>query len=366
MSSLNPYALLQQIADGQRMTEQEFLYLHEQGDLLEIARAANQVRDQRYPGNIISFVIDRNINYTNICSCECKFCAFYRRPNAEDAYVIDQPTLYAKVEEALQLGATQLMIQGGLNETLKIEFYEEMFRGIKSRYDITIHSLTAPEVVFISRQAGLSVKDTLMRLQAAGLDSLPGGGAEVLHDEVRKAISPNKISSRQWLEVMRAAHAINMPSTATMMMGSLDRLEHRLHHLQQIRSLQDETVGFRAFIAWTYQPGNNELMGQKMSSLAYLRFLALARLYLDNIDHIQGSWVTQGKRIGQLTLFFGADDLGSIMIEENVVRSAGLTYKMKKEEMKDLIRDAGKIPALRNTNYDLLQIYQPEQGEGIC
>jgi len=366
VSSLNPYALLQQIADGQRMTEQEFLYLHEQGDLLEIARAANQVRDQRYPGNIISFVIDRNINYTNICSCECKFCAFYRRPNAEDAYVIDQPTLYAKVEEALQLGASQLMIQGGLNETLKIEFYEEMFSGIKSRYDITIHSLTAPEVVFISRQAGLSVKDTLMRLQAAGLDSLPGGGAEVLHDEVRKAISPNKISSRQWLEVMRAAHAINMPSTATMMMGSLDRLEHRLHHLQQIRSLQDETVGFRAFIAWTYQPGNNELMGQKMSSLAYLRFLALARLYLDNIDHIQGSWVTQGKRIGQLTLFFGADDLGSIMIEENVVRSAGLTYKMKKEEMKDLIRDAGKIPALRNTNYDLLQIYKPEQGEGIC
>lgn len=352
--------LLESIAAGKRMSEAEFMDLHKRSDLLALARAANRVRDQRYPHNIISFVIDRNINYTNVCSCACKFCAFYRQPEAVDAYVIDQDTLYAKVEEALEMGATQLMIQGGLNEALGIEFFEDMFRGIKSRYDITIHSLTAPEIVFIARQAGMSLQDTLLRLQAAGLDSLPGGGAEVLHDEVRFQISPNKISSRQWLEVMKTAHSVGMPSTATMMMGSLDRLEHRLHHLQQIRALQDETGGFRAFIAWTYQPGNNELMGQKMSSLEYLRFLALSRLYLDNIDHIQGSWVTQGKRIGQLTLFFGADDLGSIMIEENVVRSAGLTYKMKKEEMIELIRGAGKVPALRNTQYELLHVYQNE------
>jgi cyclic dehypoxanthinyl futalosine synthase len=202
--------------------------------------------------------------------------------------------------------------------------------------------------------------ETLQRLQAAGLDSLPGGGAEVLHDEVRSRISPNKITSAQWLKVMKIAHAIGMPSTATMMMGSVDKLEHRLHHLNQIRGLQDETRGFRAFIAWTYQPGNNELLGQKLSSLEYLRFLALSRLYLDNIDHIQGSWVTQGKRVGQLTLFFGADDLGSIMIEENVVRSAGLNYKMKKEEMIELISAAGKTPAQRDTQYNLLQIYPQE------
>jgi len=352
--------LLNDIATGQRMSEEDFSTLYQQGDLLEIARAANQVRDRRFPNDIISFVIDRNINYTNICSCACKFCAFYRKPDDEDAYVIDQDALFAKVDEAIELGATQLMIQGGLNEALNIDFYEDMFRSIKSRYSITIHSLTAPEIVFIAEQSGLSLRETLQRLQAAGLDSLPGGGAEVLHDEVRFQISPNKIKSAQWLEVMKTAHEIGMPSTATMMMGSVDKLEHRIHHLQKIRELQDETRGFRAFIAWSYQPGNNELLGKKISTMQYLRFLALARLYLDNIDHIQGSWVTQGKRIGQLTLFFGADDLGSIMIEENVVRSAGLTYKMQREEMIGLIQAAGKVAAQRDTQYNLLKVYPNE------
>ena len=360
MDRTDSQILLNDIVGGRRMQDQEFLDLYQHADLFAIARAAARVRDQRFPNHVVTFIIDRNINYTNICSCACKFCAFYRQPEAEDAYVIDQATLFAKVEEALDLGATQLMIQGGLNASLGIDFYEEMFRSIKSRYEITIHSLTAPEIMFIAAQAGLSLMETLRRLQAAGLDSLPGGGAEVLHDEVRSRISPNKITSAQWLEVMRTAHAIGMPSTATMMMGSVDKLEHRLHHLRQIRALQDETGGFRAFIAWTYQPGNNELLGQKLSSLEYLRFLALSRLYLDNIDHIQGSWVTQGKRVGQLTLFFGADDLGSVMIEENVVRSAGLNYKMKKEEMIALISAAGKIPAQRDTQYNLLQIYPQE------
>jgi cyclic dehypoxanthinyl futalosine synthase len=360
MDNMDNQNLLNNIVDGQRMQDEEFLGLYQHGDLFAIAQAATRVREKRFPNNIVSFIIDRNINYTNVCSCACKFCAFYRSPEADDAYIIDQATLFAKVEEALALGATQLMIQGGLNESLRIEFYEDMFRSIKSRYEITIHSLTAPEIVFIARQSGLSLRETLQRLQAAGLDSLPGGGAEVLHDEVRSQISPNKIKSAQWLEVMKTAHAIGMPSTATMMMGSVDRLEHRLYHLRKIRELQDETGGFRAFIAWTYQPGNNELLGRKISSLEYLRFLALSRLYLDNIDHIQGSWVTQGKRVGQLTLFFGADDLGSIMIEENVVRSAGLTYKMKKEEMIDLICATGKIPAQRDTQYNILHIYPQE------
>ena len=347
--------LLDDIVSGQRMNENEFLALYKSGDLLDIAEAANKVRDKRFPNNIITFVIDRNINYTNICSCACKFCAFYRKSDDEDAYVIDQDTLFAKVEEAIELGATQLMIQGGLNDALGIEFYEDMFRSIKSRYKLTIHSLTAPEIVFIAKQSGLSLRETLQRLQSAGLDSLPGGGAEVLHDDVRSQISPNKIKSAQWLEVMKTAHEIGMHSTATMMMGSVDTLEQRLHHLQKVRELQDETGGFRAFIAWTYQPGNNELLGRKISTLEYLRFLALSRLYLDNIEHIQGSWVTQGKRVGQLTLFFGADDPGSIMIEENVVRSAGLTYRMKKEEMIGLINEAGKNPAQRDTQYNLLK-----------
>ncbi|MDD3365084.1 MAG: dehypoxanthine futalosine cyclase [Syntrophomonas sp.] len=358
MDILNTQNLLNDIMTGRRMSEDDFLALYQYGDLLDIARAANQVRDQRFPGNIISFIIDRNINYTNVCSCACKFCAFFRKAEDEDAYVIDQETLFAKVEEAIELGATQLMIQGGLNEALGIDFYEDMFSSIKSRYNLTIHSLTAPEIVFVAKNSGLSIRETLLRLQAAGLDSLPGGGAEVLHDDVRAQISPNKIKSAQWLEVMKTAHEIGMPSTATMMMGSVDKLEHRIHHLQKVRELQDETGGFRAFIAWSYQPGNNELLGKKLSSLEYLRFLALSRLYLDNIEHIQGSWLTQGQRVGQLTLFFGADDLGSIMIEENVVRSAGLNFKMKKEEMIGLIRETGKIAAQRDTQYNILKTYQ--------
>lgn len=349
--------LLNDILNGKRMNEEEFARLYIEGDFLAIGQAADQIRNRKFPDNTVSFIIDRNINYTNICSCGCKFCAFFRHKEDQDAYVIDRETLFTKIEEAIDLGASQLMIQGGLNEDLTIDFFEDMFKNIKARYDITIHSLTAPEIVYIAKISELPVRDTLLRLQKAGLDSLPGGGAEVLHDEVRSQISPNKITTREWLEVMRIAHEIGMRTTATMMMGSIDRLEHRIHHLQKIRELQDETGGFRAFIAWTYQPGNNELMGSRISSLEYLKFLALSRLYLDNIDHLQGSWVTQGKRIGQLSLFFGADDLGSIMIEENVVRSAGLVYKMTKEEMIEIIRAAGRRPALRNTEYKLLEVY---------
>lgn len=350
-------AVLEKVLEGQRMDSQQFAFLYENADLLDLADMACRFRDKLRGKAPITFVIDRNINYTNICSCRCRFCAFYRDKDHPEAYVITQNDLMDKIQEAIELGATQLMIQGGLNEDLGIEYFENMFRSIKDHFDICIHSLTAPEIYHVANNAGLSIRDTLLRLQAAGLDSLPGGGAEVLDDEVRHYISPNKIKVAQWLEVMKAAHDIGMKTTATMMMGSVDRMEHRLNHLEQIRALQDETGGFRAFIPWTYQPGNNELMGTKISSLQYLRFLALSRLYLDNVDHIQGSWVTQGKAIGQLSLFFGGDDLGSIMIEENVVRSAGTVYKMQKEEMIALIRDAGYTPALRNTEYEILQSY---------
>lgn len=350
-------AVLTEILAGRRMSNEEFSRLYGQGDFLAIARAANKIREGRHPGGLATFIIDRNINYTNICSCRCKFCAFYRGKSDPDAYVLDNKSILAKVEEAVHLGATQLMIQGGLNEELPLEYFEEMFRSIKERYQITIHSLTAPEISFIAKQSNLSVRDTLLRLREAGLDSLPGGGAEVLHDEVRQAISPNKIKSAEWLRVMAEAHRIGMKTTATMMMGSLDRIEHRVHHLDQVRSLQDETGGFRSFIAWTYQPGNNELPMDKISSMLYLKFLALSRLYLDNFEHIQGSWVTQGKRIGQLSLFFGADDLGSVMLEENVVRAAGLVQHMKAREMIQLIRETGRIPALRDTEYRVVRCF---------
>lgn len=349
--------ILNRILDGQRMTEDDFIRLYEQGDLLAIAGAANTIRDRLYPDNTITYIIDRNINYTNICSCGCRFCAFYRHKDDPDAYVINEKTLLNKIDEAVELGATQVMIQGGLNEELKLDYYEKMFTCIKSRYDITIHSLTAPEIYFIAQNSGLSIKDTLSRLKASGLDSLPGGGAEVLHDAVRSQISPNKINSAQWLEVMHNAHEIGLESTATMMMGSVDNIYHRLEHLQKIRNLQDKTGGFRAFISWTYQPGNTELQGRKISTLQYLRFLALSRLYLDNIAHIQGSWVTQGKRIGQMTLFFGADDLGSVMIEENVVRATGVAHNMLEEEIISLIAQTGKIPAQRNTRYEILKLH---------
>lgn len=339
------------------MTGQEFRFLYEHGDCLQIARSACLARDQRYPDRVVTFIIDRNINYTNICICRCSFCAFYRSSDAADAYVISRESLMAKIDEAVDRGATQLMIQGGLNPELTIDFFEDMFRAIKGRHNITIHSLTAPEVDYIARISGLTVAQCLERLRSAGLDSLPGGGAEVLHDDVRGIISPNKISSARWLDIMRIAHGLGIESTATMMMGSADSLEHRLHHLESIRALQEETRGFRAFIAWTYQPGNTELRGEKMSSYLYLKFLALSRLYLDNFAHIQGSWLTQGPRIGQMSLYFGADDLGSIMLEENVVKAAGVSHTIDASQMARLIREAGMRPAQRDSLYRRMIYY---------
>lgn len=354
---MNAKNILAELVQGRRMESEEFLFLFHEADLLELAQAAALVRDRLFPDNLVTFIIDRNINYTNICSCGCRFCAFYRSPGAEDGYVITEEELFNKIREALDLGATQVMIQGGLHPDLGIEFFENMFRSIKENFNITVHSLTAPEIAHIAKVSGLTTRETLKRLAAAGLDSLPGGGAEVLHDEIRSYISPNKIKTKEWLRIMEEAHETGLKTTATMMMGSIDGPEHRLAHLEAVRSLQDRTGGFRAFILWTYQPGNNELMGQKVTSSEYLRTLALSRLYLDNIQHIQGSWVTQGEQIGQLSIFFGADDLGSIMIEENVVKATGLCYRMSRERMIELIRKTGKTPALRDTEYKILQVY---------
>ena len=340
-----------------RLTEKEGEALLLAQDPIALGREADAVRRARY-GNRTTFIVDRNINYTNICRNECSFCAFYRRLDAADAYLLSYEEILEKARETVKAGGTQLMIQGGLHPELGLSYYEEMLRLLKREFPmLTIHSFTATEILYFAENAGLSVEETLKRLQAAGLDSLPGGGAEILVDRIRKRIAPKKIMTDDWLRIMKTAHTIGMESTATMVIGFGETMADRIEHMEKVRRLQDETGGFRAFITWTFQPGHTELGGEKTSSWDYLTTLALTRLYLDNIAHIQGSWVTQGERIGQLTLGFGADDLGSIMLEENVVKAAGTRYKMSIQKMVRLIQGAGREAAQRDTEYRVLKTF---------
>ena len=337
-----------------RINFDEGVELLTNGDLLELGKTADKIKREKF-GDVVTFIIDRNINYTNVCKNECKFCAFWRRKNQTGAYVLSHTEILEKVRETVDAGGTQVMIQGGLHPDLPFSYYEKMLRGIKKNFNVTIHSFTATEILHFAQIEGITVLDVLKRLQAAGLDSLPGGGAEILVDEVRKKISPKKIMTADWLNVMRLAHSIGMKTTATMVIGFGETYSQRVEHMEKIRRLQDETGGFRAFITWTYQPKNTVLGGEKINSWDYMKTLAVTRIFLDNIAHIQGSWVTQGERIGQLTLEFGADDLGSIMLEENVVRAAGTAFEMSTNKMVRLIRGAGKIPAQRNTKYEILK-----------
>ena len=338
-----------------RINERDGIELLKHGDAIELGRLADAKRRELF-GDTVTFIVDRNINYTNVCKNECKFCAFFRRKDHKDAYLLTYDEILAKVKETVAAGGTQVMMQGGLYPDLGLEYYEKMLRLIRDKFpSITIHSFTATEIQYFAQQAGISVLDTLKRLQEAGLASLPGGGAEILVDEVRKRVSPKKIMTDDWLKVMECAHSIGMESTATMVIGLGETMAQRIEHMEKIRQLQDKTGGFRAFITWTYQPGNTELGGKKTSGWDYMKTLALSRLYMDNIKHIQGSWVTQGERIGQLTLGFGGDDLGSIMLEENVVRAAGTSYDMSINKMVNMIRGAGRKPAQRNTKYEIIK-----------
>ena len=340
-----------------RLTEKEGEALLLAQDPIALGREADAVRRARF-GNCTTFIVDRNINYTNICRNECSFCAFYRRLDAADAYLLSYEEILEKARETVEAGGTQLMIQGGLHPELGLAYYEEMLRLLKREFPmLTIHSFTATEILYFAEKAGLSVEETLRRLQAAGLDSLPGGGAEILVDRIRKRIAPKKIMTADWLRIMKTAHTIGMESTATMVIGFGETMADRIEHMEKVRRLQDETGGFRAFITWTFQPGHTELGGEKASSWDYLTTLALTRLYLDNIAHIQGSWVTQGERIGQLTLGFGADDLGSVMLEENVVKAAGTRYEMSIQKMVRLIQGAGREAAQRDTEYRVLKTF---------
>ena len=347
-----------------RLTKQDALDLIKNADLKELGKMATARKKELHPKGITTFVIDRNINYTNICWVDCKFCAFYRHEKDADAYVLTFDEIDAKIEELLEIGGTQILFQGGVHPKLKIEWYEDLVAHIHQKYPtITIHGFSAIEIDFIAKVSRISVDEVLERLHAKGLASIPGAGAEILSDKVRDIIAPKKIDSEVWIDIHRKAHKLGIKSTATMMYGTVESDEDIIEHLDMVRRLQDETGGFRAFIMWSFQGKNTELLAQipdmeKPSSNRYLRLLAVARLYLDNVPNIQSSWVTQGPYIGQMALHFGANDLGSTMMEENVVSSAGAAFSMAKDEMIDLIKDIGETPAVRNTAYETLEIFE--------
>ncbi|MDD3325232.1 MAG: dehypoxanthine futalosine cyclase [Sulfurospirillaceae bacterium] len=344
-----------------RMSNQEALELIQHGDFHELGRRAYAKKLSLHPDKITTFVVDRNINYTNVCWVNCKFCAFYRHAKEEDSYVLSFEQIGQKIEELLEIGGTQILFQGGVHPKLKIEWYEKLLEWISTHYPtITIHGFSAIEIDYIAKISHLSYTEVLERLQKKGLFSIPGAGAEILSDRVRDLVAPHKLSAEKWLEVHRSAHKIGMKSTATMMFGTLESDEEIVEHWEKIRKLQDETGGFRAFIMWSFQSDNTLLKQEypeieKSSPNRYLRLLAVSRLYLDNFQNIQSSWVTQGSYIGQLALMFGANDLGSTMMEENVVASAGVTNKMNQNEMISLIKDVGENPAKRDTAYNILE-----------
>ncbi len=336
------------------MTRQQTLDLLASGDLIGIGMEADAVRRKWHPEGVVSYIIDRNINYTNFCTEYCSFCAFYRPMGHPEGYVLPNEIIYQKIQETIDLGGTGVLMQGGLHPDLKIEWYENLFRGIKQRFRIHLHCLSAPEVTNIAEVSGLTLWDTVARLRDAGLDSIPGGGAEILDDAVRQRISRLKCSVQEWIDVHRTAHQLGMRTTATMMFGCGETLEQRVNHLELVRNLQEETGGFTAFIPWTFQRENTSLgrfVKEEATAVEYLTMLAVSRIYLDNIENVQSSWVTQGLKTCQLGLRFGGNDVGSIMIEENVVSAAGAHHRASEEELRRIIRDAGFVPKQRDTLY---------------
>ncbi|HEY4348654.1 MAG TPA: cyclic dehypoxanthinyl futalosine synthase [Gaiellaceae bacterium] len=355
--------ILEKALAGERIDDAEALALLESRDLLSVGRVANEMRARRTDPGRITFIVDRNLNYTNICVTDCDFCAFYRRPGDQrDGYLLPKPVIYKKIEETLELGGTGLLMQGGHHPDLGIDFYEDLFRSIKERYTIHLHALSPPEIQHISRRSKLTISDTLTRLRDSGLDSIPGGGGEVLVDRVRDIIAPKKTKTAEWLNVMRQAHHLGMSTTATMMYGHVETKAERVEHMRRVRDLQDETRGFRSFTSWTFQNDGNRLAAlvpreSMPTSFDYLLTQAVSRIYLDNFDHIQSSWVTQGMKIGQVALEFGADDLGSIMIEENVVSAAGTTHRASTDDFVRTIKGLGKIPVQRDTLYREVRVF---------
>jgi len=348
----------QKLETGQPLNREEALWLLTEADLLSLGKLANRVRRRMHPDQRVSFVVDRNVNYTNVCTSKCKFCAFYRDETHPDAYVLSYTQIFSKVKGLVENDGTQLLMQGGLHPDLKLDWFEDLFRQLRHRFPgVQIHSLSPAEIVHIARLSGISMIECLARLHRAGLQSLPGGGAEILVDKIRQKISPDKIGWQEWAAVMREAHKLGMPTTATMMFGVSERPEDIVEHLFRIRELQPEQGGFTAFIPWSYQPGNTALGGEQAGGVEYLKVLALSRVVLDNVENIQASWVTQGARMAQIALFFGANDLGGTMLEENVVAAAGVDFRMNQEEIIDLAKSAGFQPVRRTTVYEVLETY---------
>ena len=344
-----------------RLTNEDALDLIKNASLLELGQMASAKKAELHPERITTFIVDRNINYTNVCWVDCKFCAFFRHGKDEDSYVLKFDEIDEKIEELLAIGGTQILFQGGVHPKLKIDYYEELVEHIHTKYpQITIHGFSAIEIDFIARISKISKLEVLKRLQAKGLSSIPGAGAEILSDRVRDIIAPKKMDTKDWLEIHRLAHSIGMKTTATMMFGTVETDEEIVEHFEHIRKLQDKTGGFRAFIMWSFQGENTKLLEEypqikPQSPNRYLRLLAVARLYLDNFKNLQSSWVTQGSYIGQMALKFGANDLGSTMMEENVVKAAGAVNRMNQDEMIRLIKDIKEIPAKRDTAYNILE-----------
>ncbi|GGK97042.1 cyclic dehypoxanthinyl futalosine synthase [Mangrovihabitans endophyticus] len=370
-------SILQRGADGGRITPEEALLLYTDASFHALGEAADAVRRRRYPDGIVTYLIDRNINYTNVCVTACKFCAFYRAPKHAEGWSHPTEEILRRCGEAIDLGATQVMLQGGHHPDYGVAYYEDLFSSVKEAYpQLAIHSIGPSEILHMAKVSGVSIEEAVVRIKVAGLDSIAGAGAEMLPDRPRKAIAPLKESGARWLEVMAVAHRHGLSSTATMMMGTGETNAERIEHIRMIREVQDQAVaggyrdtpveadgtgGFRAFIPWTYQPENNHLKGRtQATTMEYLRFIAVSRLFFDNVAHLQASWLTTGKDVGQLALHLGVDDLGSIMLEENVISSAGARHRSNLHELIWMIRTAGRIPAQRDTLYRHLAVHRTE------
>ena len=346
--------IVQKIYSGKRISSEEGLVLLGCGEFHKVGQAADYVRHQKCPDGIVTFLIDRNISYTNVCVARCTFCNFYRKPGDQEGYILPMETIFKKIEETLALGGTGILMQGGMHPDLKIDYYEDLLSSIRERYSIHLHCFSPPEVVVLARLSKISIREAIRRLKAAGLVSIPGGGAEILVRRMRQEISPGKCSARDWLKVMRIAHQEGLLTTATMMIGAGETFEERVEHLDRLRRLQDETGGFVAFIPWNVQLEGTPMqasISKEVGSVEYLMTLAVSRIYLDNFLNIQVSWLTQGFNVAQIALHFGANDVGSIMIEENVMSTAGAHYSATRDDLISVIREAGFIPAQRDTLY---------------
>jgi cyclic dehypoxanthinyl futalosine synthase len=348
--------IAQKVMDGGRIDAAEALELYRHAPTQLLGRLADTIRFRKHPERIVTYIIDRNVNYTNLCVARCNFCAFYREVGSADGYVLGFDEIFRKIDETIAVGGNQLLLQGGHNPDLPIQWYEDLFRAVKQRYpDFKLHALSPPEILHISRMSKISTREVIRRLIDAGLDSVPGGGAEMLVDRVRKLLNCyTKATSDEWLDIMGQVHDAGLRTTATMMYGTVETDEERIEHMMRLRDLQDRTGGFTAFITWSYQPEHTEHGGYEATGVDYLRTLALARIVLDNFDNLQASWVTQGGKVGQLSLAFGANDMGSVMIEENVVRAAGAAYCMDELEIVVNVEDAGFTAMRRNMHYEVL------------